>query len=1028
MNTVPMRKCVFRLSLMIIVLLLGEGSFSNPDKRKCPNNWEGDIDKEIASVFQKGEIPGMSVVVICGDRILFKNYGYYNDRNKSPVTENTLFQLGSCSKAFTALAVMKLVEDGSIHLDDQVSKYIPWFKVYYKNNLVDISIRQLLNQTSGIPGNTIARIPATNDKNALEQTVRTIAGIELHRLPGQQFEYATINYDVLALVVEKVSKQPFESYLKQQVFMPLQLDHTYIGTTDDSSDMSEGYKIGFFKPRQYDAPVYRGNDPAGYVITNARDMAKWLRYQMGSDSVFLTTAIEQTHQRDETAPPIDNLSYAAGWFKSLNGDNLIFHNGLNPNFTAFAGFNPNEKYGVVVLANSNSAYTDIIGHNVLNILSGKPVDKERVLNDKNDSIFSAAVLTLGVYLLLVFSFMGYVISGIIKGNRIGERMNSSKGREAILMVLLLIPFLYGLYKLPTGIAGFTWTAIRVWMPQSFFVMIVLLLAAIALSYICYFLTLYFPDRNKYKGAVPKLLLISAISGVANMTLILLITSAIKAGIELKFVLFYFGLVLAIYLSARRFVQIKLIKITRDVIYDLRIKLIDRIFRTSYQKFEKIESGRIYTAFNDDVGTIGESTNMFIMLVTNTFTAMAAILYLASIAFWATGLVLVLIIVLSTIYFFVSRSTRRYFEEARDSRTVFIRLLNGMIDGYKEISLHLNKKVLYRGDVSDSANEYRIKMSTASILYVNASLLGEIILIFILATVAFGFPVLFPGIPLYAISMFIIVLLYLIGPVTVILQSVPVAMRLSVAWKRVQQFLKEIPANSEIEFTCNSIKPKPVHHLRTENLKFRYEGEHRFDVGPINLEVNSGEILFIIGGNGSGKTTLAKLLTGLYEPAEGKIYFDGREEPFSRIGEKFSTVFNPHHLFEKLYDIEIDEKRAEIELYLDLLDIKGKVQILDNGTFNTINLSGGQRKRLALLLCYLEDSPIYLFDEWAADQDPEYRRFFYRTLLPEMKKRGKIVIAITHDDHYFDIADRVVKMNQGKLEEYYLNKPEIFHGS
>jgi putative pyoverdin transport system ATP-binding/permease protein len=138
---------------------------------------------------------------------------------------------------------------------------------------------------------------------------------------------------------------------------------------------------------------------------------------------------------------------------------------------------------------------------------------------------------------------------------------------------------------------------------------------------------------------------------------------------------------------------------------------------------------------------------------------------------------------------------------------------------------------------------------------------------------------------------------------------------------------------------------------------------------------------------------------------------------SQLGEYFSVIFSPLYLFKKLYNIDSKGKSKEVEKYLQLLDLKEKVKIIEN-EYNSIDLSGGQRKRLALLQCYLEDSPIYLFDEWAADQDPGYRKFFYRTLLPEMKKLGKIVIAITHDDHYFDIADKILKMNQGKLESYF----------
>jgi ABC-type siderophore export system fused ATPase/permease subunit len=135
---------------------------------------------------------------------------------------------------------------------------------------------------------------------------------------------------------------------------------------------------------------------------------------------------------------------------------------------------------------------------------------------------------------------------------------------------------------------------------------------------------------------------------------------------------------------------------------------------------------------------------------------------------------------------------------------------------------------------------------------------------------------------------------------------------------------------------------------------------------------------------------------------------------AQLSEYYSAIFSTAHIFKKVYNIDLQQKSAEIARYLKMLHLDKKVSITGN-KYSTIDLSGGQRKRLALLQCYLEDAPIYLFDEWAADQDPDYRNVFYRTLLPEMKRAGKIVIAITHDDHYFDVADKIFKMNFGKLD-------------
>jgi len=181
----------------------------------------------------------------------------------------------------------------------------------------------------------------------------------------------------------------------------------------------------------------------------------------------------------------------------------------------------------------------------------------------------------------------------------------------------------------------------------------------------------------------------------------------------------------------------------------------------------------------------------------------------------------------------------------------------------------------------------------------------------------------------------------------------------------------------------------------------------------------GEVIFITGGNGSGKSTLGKIITGLYLPDEGDITIDGMRKEGNDLGQYISAVYSDYYLFKKLYGIDHEKKQDVINNYLSILGIDDKVSI-KNGELSTIKLSTGQKKRLALLISYLEDKPIYLFDEWAADQDPEFRKFFYLKLLPEMKERGKCIIAITHDDRYFKGADKVIKMESGRVVSSYAN--------
>jgi putative pyoverdin transport system ATP-binding/permease protein len=203
--------------------------------------------------------------------------------------------------------------------------------------------------------------------------------------------------------------------------------------------------------------------------------------------------------------------------------------------------------------------------------------------------------------------------------------------------------------------------------------------------------------------------------------------------------------------------------------------------------------------------------------------------------------------------------------------------------------------------------------------------------------------------------------------------------------------------------------------------YHREGHSRgFALGPIDLALRPGEIVFIVGGNGSGKTTLAKLLTGLYVPEAGEIRLDGRavaaanRESYRQL---FSVVFDNAAVFDALWGLDATDLDRRAGEYLRDLELDRVVQV-SGGEFSTTELSRGQRKRLALLTAYLEDRPIYVFDEWAADQDPVFRKVFYFRLLPELKLRGKTVVAITHDDHYFGIADRIIKLDEGQMVDAF----------
>lgn len=995
-----------------------------------------EIERTVRQLMQKGKIPGLSLVVVReGEPVYRKGFGYAGLENQVPVTPETLFEIASCSKAFTALAALKLEQEGLLRLDEPFSTYLPWFYARYNDREYQVTLRQALHHTTGIRTGSLSLIPPGTGRDALEQTVRNLVGFPLEHVPGTHYEYATINYDIVGAVIEKVSGMTFEEYMAQHIFRPLGLTHSTVGVDRENppEGMAVGYKIGYSTPHKFEPPVYRGNNPAGYVISNAVDMGRWLQLHMGlleTDEVpGFRSLVQASHRPDLSVRPESNnmMSYGMGWFIDQYEGGGIFHAGLNPNFSAYVKLSPTRGMAVAVMANSNSQATEFIGDAVLALLQGRDVPLDVVFSDSIDKASSVISYILGIFLLLMFIFLVSVFVGIIRGRRGFEPLTWRKTVKLFVVPILSTPFLYGIYLLPGTIADASWETAMVWSPISFQWAVLLLLICLGASYIGFLLSILFPQENKYLKSAPMLVVLSMLTGGANAVVIFLITSSLYSNVDLVYLLYYFGLAMTLYIMGRKLVQTRLIKITYDIVYDLRMKLVKKIFYTSFQKFEKLDRGRILATLNDDTGQIGGTASVFVGLVTSLITVIGAFIYLSTIAFWATMLTTLVVAVIATLYYIVSRRTDRYFEEARDTQNVYMGLLDGLIDGFKELSLHLKKKNEYRDDIEHSSDLFREKSCVARIRYLHAFLIGESLLIVVLGSVSFAVPRLFPDISNITLMSFIMVLLYLIGPINSILNAIPGIMQLKVAWNRVKEFMEDIPANMDpSELVPLEGSKEQVDRISVKGLTFRYKEENEdevdddpedvdsFGIGPIDFEANKGDVVFIVGGNGSGKTTLAKVITGLYKPDKGSIKINGNDIPLHQLGEYFSTVFGDYHLFGKIYEVDLKKKGIAAHKYLRLLRLEEKVEFVENA-FSTIDLSGGQRKRLALLQCYLEDCPIFLFDELAADQDPVFRRFFYRELLPRMKEAGKIVIGITHDDHYFDAADKVIKLDMGKIE-------------
>jgi len=228
-----------------------------------------------------------------------------------------------------------------------------------------------------------------------------------------------------------------------------------------------------------------------------------------------------------------------------------------------------------------------------------------------------------------------------------------------------------------------------------------------------------------------------------------------------------------------------------------------------------------------------------------------------------------------------------------------------------------------------------------------------------------------------------------------------------------------PVATEPAVSGQGLTPAGFTRLDFDGVTFGYGGDADnpgFVLGPVDFTLHRGEIVFLVGGNGSGKSTFVKVLTGLYAPTMGTLRVDG--QPVSDKNrdwycQHFSAVFSDFYLFDSLLGLDAPDLDDRARRHLVRLELEHKVR-MSGGVFSTTALSQGQRKRLALLVAFMEDRPIYVFDEWAADQDVHYREIFYRELLPELRARGKTVVVISHDDRYYDLGDRVVKLDYGKI--------------
>lgn len=993
-----------------------------------------DMDEEaIARLIDEhrkaGDIPGLAVVIADGQTELYSGFfGYANVEGQIPVTGDTLFELGSNSKAFTALAIVKLFHEGLIHYSDPVDKYLPWLRMTYKGAETAITIEQLMHHTSGIPFHSIKAIPASGASDALEQTVRTLQGQRLVHEPGSKYLYATINYDVLGLIIQTVTGTAFESYMQEQLLTPLGLTDVYMLQEHvEASKMATGYKYGFGSPRRYDAPTYKGNLPAGYFITNAHGLLRWMQLQLQGGAGSLAPYgdyIEKTHQPNRTvAPDGAGASYGGGWSIFQRGTGEISHGGANPNFSSFIILRPADQLAIGVMANINSSYTESLAQNILNQILGQELDiVARDQNKSVDKLSTALFLLLGIVGVgLIYGILSLVVKAAASR---GWQRQPGQLLKAIFYTVYLGIFIASIQFIPhVFFDKLDWAFLYVWGPLSLSAAAAALCIAGVLYYVFSIVQLFCT-----KSSTPPyhtLIVLSLLSGFGNALIIYTINEAIMRNEEqlVNGLLFYFLLALLIYILGQRMIRFRLVEITNELVYAKRLQLINRLLQTNYAKLEDIEHSHIQACLNNDTEKISNFATVIVTGATGLTTLMFCFAYLGSMNPYGLLLSVLVIALTAGLFFRVSQRANRLWELTRDTQNVFFGFIHDLLFGFKELRINKQKRDAFGQDMAESCKVYKTNRVKADLKFANVSIVGELLFVIVIGAVAFIFPYIFKRFEGDTIRSYVFVFIYMTGPLHAVLNTIPELIQMRISWKRIHAMLTDLAQPwrpSRLNEHDSVHPPTPFTSLEVQEVVYRYHDHNGnpFSIGPVNLQLNQGEITFITGGNGSGKSTLAKVLTGLYPPDEGQFIMNALPlASHEELGEYYATVYNDYHLFPKMYGVDMNQHGDQAKRLLQELQLSSKVNIV-NGAFDTQDLSTGQRKRLALLACCLEDKPLILLDEWAADQDPQYKDYFYRVLLPKLKQAGKCIVAISHDDRYFDCADVVLKMESGHIVEIH----------
>ena len=450
-----------------------------------------------------------------------------------------------------------------------------------------------------------------------------------------------------------------------------------------------------------------------------------------------------------------------------------------------------------------------------------------------------------------------------------------------------------------------------------------------------------------------------------------------------------------------------------LIHKFVMRTMKMVFSTKLIKFEKIGATRILNSVGKDAQTLSGTIPLLIGSVTSISIVIFLIIYTAFISITAFIILTVVTLIIFLITSKALMKSHNSIMEAWKQEVGFFAIYNDFLFGFQEIKLNKDRAKSIAEDFIALSKKTAKNKADALVEITNFFSFLQTMLYILIGIMIFIVPILSTHFSKDILEI-ATTTLFLVGSLSATIQTIPSLSQGNVAAKQVldiEEILKRGLNNEVKQYQFD----KDVKSIELRDAVFKYDNKEKFQLGPINFKFSKGKIYFVRGSNGSGKTTLLRLLVGLYSPEKGGVYVNGqllKNNLKTSYQNLFAVVFNDSHLFSKLYGIS-DESLEQLSDLISMMELNHKVEV-KNKIFNTLDLSTGQRKRIALMVALMEDRNFIVLDEWAADQDPVFRKKFYKKILPSLKKQGKTVIALTHDDAYYDTADEIIKLENGKM--------------